>query len=179
MKNLLALLLFLASFYAAAQEDAIVLKNGQTINCTIIEKQDSSLRINLNGATLEFGLSRIEYYKMNYIWYNVDGTKRQDLNAAYSPVHAEQEKIIKLQDQVDYMRGQLTISHNIFVAGVVIDVLGTLALFGGLSLNESYITYAGAGALTIGNVLMLSSHHWIGKAGIGIGGKGVKVKYIF
>ncbi len=199
MKKLLVILLFLSSV-VQAQDDVILLKSGQSIKCSIISKTDSILHINLNGTVMDYSLKGVDFYKMDFTWYNSDGSKKDSMNKNYTQTP---EKIIdvKIQDELNYMRKNLRLyndyyygSYALLVASAGFGIYGAVNYAVDTTSNYSYVNgvktfetkkkmpvafFAAAACGAASLIMQLYCHHFIGKAGIGIGGKGVTVRYTF
>lgn len=104
--------------------------------------------------------------------------------------HAQQRYIIekqipdtisvKVQDELIYMRKQLSQSHYYFNTGLAAVVMGTATgLFYINAEPTPTILYTSYALFGLGTVCFIVSHRFIGKAGIGVGGKGVVVRYTF
>lgn len=68
------------------------------------------------------------------------------------------------------MQYNLYRSHQEFRSGTIISLLGALAVLASIQAKNSdmaipELTYAGAGMITVGTVLHLDSHKWIGRCG--------------
>lgn len=92
-------------------------------------------------------------------------------------------KQVKIQDEFIYMRKCLKKAHKQYSDGLVISLTG-LTMAAGFSLYKDpnkrvFFTYLGSGLMLTGSIIMIDSNKWLGRAGIGIGGSGVNVKYVF
>lgn len=68
------------------------------------------------------------------------------------------------------MQYNLYRSHQEFRSGTIISLLGALAVLASIQAKNSdmaipELTYAGAGMITVGTVLHIDSHKWIGRCG--------------
>jgi len=182
MKKLLLILICTTSGLTLfAQPDTIVTKKGKKIICEIT---------NHNAAEIYYRIEDIPFNKVEYIVEK--GKKKFADNIA-------NENVISLADtktahdsimisrELEYMKNCFRSSHREYVAGATTSLCGILIGIVGLkfatdpkSSDSGVAVSAVAGAITLtGGIIMFDSHKWIGRAGMGITGNGIGVKYIF
>ena len=91
-------------------------------------------------------------------------------------------KDVVITDELIYLRKCLSASHSEYKTGSTLLISG-IALSGlGIYLstkntNALPVVYIGSAICVLGEIFMIDSHKWIGRAGIGVGGNGVLITY--
>ncbi len=109
-------------------------------------------------------------------------------------------KFVNVVDELNFLKNNLSKSHSEYKTGLKISLAG-LGVIGAGALISTFknvthnnyktmmsttieMNQIGAGVICfgilgelVGRVIMIDSHKWLGRASVGIGGKGVTVKY--
>jgi hypothetical protein len=83
-----------------------------------------------------------------------------------STSQAQQRDTLTIQD----MQYNLYRSHQEYRTGTVVSILGLLAILASVEAKNSEMPlpelgYIGAGMVTVGGIIQIDSHKWIGRAG--------------
>ena len=86
---------------------------------------------------------------------------------------------IKISDELTYIRNNLNNCHKEYRTGLIFIGVGIgVGTIGALT-HTSVISIIGGVSGLVGTIIMIDSHKWIGRIGIGVAGNGVNVKYVF
>lgn len=93
-------------------------------------------------------------------------------------------EITKTQNELIYVQANLSKFQKQYRTGTIITFVGGAVATGGLittinteTTNYQYLLVIGGIISTIGFIMQIDSHKWIGKAGIGITENGLTIKY--
>jgi hypothetical protein len=88
---------------------------------------------------------------------------------------------VSMSKEIRYMRSELVKSQNNFNGAIVCFVAASLSIVVSQFADTppEGFQYASIGLSCLGTIFLITSHSHIGKAGVGIGGNGVYVKYKF
>jgi hypothetical protein len=185
-KSLISLLCFFFCFTLHAQSvksDTIFTARLDTILCTInIIDQNSIYYTTLNNKQEEIALKRVLYYVKQPIVAVAGPSIPILINDNRPPLDS-----VLMSQEINYMKTCFTNFHSQYKKGVAISIIGiAISATGGFLMNQESSTdfeqaVVGAGALTtlIGGIVTINSHKWIGRAGLGLTGNGIGVRYIF
>jgi hypothetical protein len=184
----LAFLFFCTTLQAqSAIPDTIITRGLDTILCTITKTDSNTIYY----TTLDLKLKNIERAKVfSYVEqrFYVPPVPKPPKPI---PIVVEERKQIldsvMMSQEIDYMKTCFTNYHKAYNQGAAVSVIGlTLATTSGILLankTETKLEYAmlGLGGVTsaVGMIIIIDSHKWMGRAGLGITGNGVGVRYIF
>lgn len=184
MKSPLLLLFAFICINSFSQTDTIVTRKGKAIICTITLV--NPLKIYFKNRMDD--MDDIEIYKIYYIVQNGKKKYADEINSEnFSGIinTKSTHDSVLVSNELKYMKNCFRKCHNEYVVGASTVLCGVL-----ISLSGAYMTSSGkgdstfiisfGGAITMaGGIVMFDSHKWIGRAGIGITGNGISVKYIF
>lgn len=185
MKKLLLTLIIIAiSITSIFAQDTIIFKNqDKPVLCKIRSITSSVIFYVENNEYKSDFINNVKYHsKFEKLEKKDTINKQSKQTLASMPVLPTKE--VKISDELLNMRTDFTNCHKEFKTGlffigggIFITALGTTNLFsyGG----SSPITIIGGLVSLTGIIIITDSHKWIGRAGIGIGGNGVVVKYVF
>lgn len=176
MKNFL-ILIFLFPLFSYSQNDTIFTKEGKVIvgQITLINDQNV-FYMNKKGYEETVHLSKTNYYVkggIKSIVNYVDNSNQITILNSTDTVNLTQE--------INYMRNCLLKSYNQFKIGAISFCSGIAVSGIGVALiskqSQLSLPLYGLGGLVsiIGAAIMIDSHKWIGKAGLGMSGKGDSV----
>ena len=93
-------------------------------------------------------------------------------------------ELVKTQNELLYVQANLKRFQKQYRTGTIITFVGAAVTIGGLitTLNTGttdyqYLMVIGGAVGTIGYIMQIDSHKWIGKAGIGTTENGLTIKY--
>jgi hypothetical protein len=163
-----------------AQTDTIFVTEKITIPCKIINVTMVSIQYTDNeNSHISIDLSQIKFYSVNGT--RIDGAYTRlavpNMIKDNSPLHAD----------VEYMKKCLRRGHQQYINGLITGAFGVMMLGAGsvMKKEDEYpgdiITTFGGFMTFIGAVVILDSHKWQKRAGLGVTTKnnGVAVSYRF
>lgn len=187
MRKLMLLIMVTICYHSvAAQTDTIVTKRGKTIICEITNHNASEIYYSIEQ-------NRIEGIPLNKVNYIIEKGKKKYADEIFNQNFAgiintkSSHDSIMISHELEYMKNCFRSSHKEYVAGGTTALCGILIAIVGLRFSAdpkqndmglAVSALGGAVSLT-GGIIMFDSHKWIGRAGMGITGNGVGVKYIF
>ncbi len=174
MKKLLVLILF--PFCYHAQTDTIFKKDKKQIICSITFINNNSIFYTERkdpGKYIDLGL--VSIYSLN--GKRTDPSKPE--NKIIFPVQTPDTISVALE--LDYMKTCFRNHGRQYYTGVITVLSGFAVTGGGTALSltntNAGAAIAGIGAVVtlVGTIIMVDSHKWIRRAGLGINGKGNSV----
>ncbi len=176
MRKIATIILFLFAFNSFAQQnDTIVRKNGTLFSCTIAQVADTVIYYSGSedyskdkiDKLPKIKLRKVQLYKNAGVWYN---NKKE--------VVANPVREINIGDEMKFMRENLRKCHNIYSVGIGLQLFGMGGIAYGAVSGESIGYLAGSGLALVGTLLSVYSHSFLGNAAVGIGGAGLKFRYV-
>lgn len=114
-----------------------------------------------------------KYIFILFLAFTFNSKAQDTINNPSMPI-----KEVTISNELKFIRMNLRKSHNQFKTGAVMYAASVIPIGLGFASNQPPLIYAGGVISLIGTIVMINSHKYIGRAGIGFGGEGVKVRYV-
>ncbi len=169
MKTTVLLLLLTSACFS--QNDTIVKKNSKSITCTITLVNEGAVFYKDkkdNGDQVL--ISDVAYYSQS-------GKRTYVNNIANMRTDS-----VLISDELNYLKRCLVKSHQEYCAGIGVIGLGIAGTVGvGLAdiEDKNILLLFTSGISLVGTIIVIDSHKWFKRAGLGINKNGIGVKYIF
>lgn len=158
-----------------AQQDTIFRVSGPAIVCTITHIEAEYIYFDVYKSKDRY------IHKENVLYYSVNGKRENALvPMAYQPGGSLKDTVI-LSQELDFMKQCLRKCHKEYIIGLsaiggaaLLNVTGGLLLEGSAEVGITMI-FLGVVSFIAGEYMMIDSHKWINRAGLGLTGRGGQV----